>query len=340
MALWHGRILPSVFYFRHRDVVVITSDNFDGEWTAKIIHRLGYTTARGSTSRNAVRAALRAKRRMEEGHPVGITVDGPRGPAMVAQPGAVWMAKVTGNPILPFHVESSSYWTAPSWDASQIPYPFSRIAMVMGAPFYVPADADARGRARRARVPSECAETEGAGPPGGLMLVVSSPRFADHLTPPGHPESPERADVLEAVAAACQGARRRGDGAACGDTRRGAARAHGVPRRCHRGHAGTREHDRRRHVHLPRHRRCRAAGRGRGCSGGRGRAGAWRSAASRRGCPGTAPGTPCRGRPRHGILLLQQRRRRRGACPIARGVARRCCRLRRAPRQRHAGDVL
>ena len=107
MALWHGRILPSVFYFRHRDVVVITSDNFDGEWTAKIIHRLGYTTARGSTSRNAVRAALRAKRRMEEGHPVGITVDGPRGPAMVAQPGAVWMAKVTGNPILPFHVESS-----------------------------------------------------------------------------------------------------------------------------------------------------------------------------------------------------------------------------------------
>ena len=33
------------------------------------------------------------------------------------------------------------------------------------------------------------------------MLVVSSRRFADHLTPPGHPESPERADVLEAVAA-------------------------------------------------------------------------------------------------------------------------------------------
>ena len=33
------------------------------------------------------------------------------------------------------------------------------------------------------------------------MLVVSSPRFADHITPPGHPESPERGDVLEAVAA-------------------------------------------------------------------------------------------------------------------------------------------
>ena len=154
MALWHGCILPSVFYFRHRDVVVITSDNFDGEWTAKIIHRLGYTTARGSTSRNAVRAALRAKRRMEEGHPVGITVDGPRGPALVAQPGAVWMAKVTGNPILPFHVESSSYWVAPSWDSARIPYPFSRIAMVMGEPFVVPTDANAE-RLEAARIELE-----------------------------------------------------------------------------------------------------------------------------------------------------------------------------------------
>src|SRR5690606_16212325 len=32
------------------------------------------------------------------------------------------------------------------------------------------------------------------------MLVISSPDFANHLTPPGHPESPERGDVLEALA--------------------------------------------------------------------------------------------------------------------------------------------
>jgi len=150
MALWHGRILPSVFYFRHRNITVITSDNFDGEWTAKIIHRFGYTTARGSTSRNAARAALRAKRAMEAGHPVGITVDGPRGPAQVAQPGAIWLAKATGNPILPFHLEAASAWTASNWDSTQIPLPFSRIAVVMGEPFPIPADADeaALGRAR------------------------------------------------------------------------------------------------------------------------------------------------------------------------------------------------
>ena len=57
MAFWHGRILPALYYFRRRGIVVITSDNFDGEWMAGIIHRFGYTTARGSTSRHAARAS-------------------------------------------------------------------------------------------------------------------------------------------------------------------------------------------------------------------------------------------------------------------------------------------
>jgi lysophospholipid acyltransferase (LPLAT)-like uncharacterized protein len=145
MAFWHGRILPALYYFRRRGIVVITSDNFDGEWMAGIIHRFGYTTARGSTSRHAARAALRAKRRLEEGYPVGVTLDGPRGPARVAQPGAVWLAKATGSPVLPFHLEAASHWTAPSWDATQVPLPFTRIAIAIGEPFWVPPGADAGG---------------------------------------------------------------------------------------------------------------------------------------------------------------------------------------------------
>jgi hypothetical protein len=145
MAFWHGRILPALYYFRRRGIVVITSDNFDGEWMAGIIHRFGYATARGSTSRYAARAALRAKRRLEEGNPVGVTLDGPRGPARVAQPGAVWLAKATGSPVLPFHLEAASHWTAPSWDATQVPLPFTRIAIAIGEPFWVPPGADGEG---------------------------------------------------------------------------------------------------------------------------------------------------------------------------------------------------
>jgi lysophospholipid acyltransferase (LPLAT)-like uncharacterized protein len=142
MAFWHGRILPATYYFRRRGIVVITSENFDGEWIARIIERFGFGTARGSSSRGGIKALLQLTRTMSEGKPAGFTVDGPRGPARVAQPGAVWLAKATGNPVLPFHLEASRHWTMKSWDRTQIPKPFSTVSIVVDEPFYVPRDAD------------------------------------------------------------------------------------------------------------------------------------------------------------------------------------------------------
>ena len=141
MAFWHGRILPATYYFRRRGIVVITSENFDGEWIARIIERFGFGTARGSSSRGGLKAMLKLVRDMERGRPAGFTLDGPRGPARVAQPGAIWLARATGNPVLPFHLEASSHWTANSWDRTQIPKPFSTVALVVGEPLDVPADA-------------------------------------------------------------------------------------------------------------------------------------------------------------------------------------------------------
>jgi lysophospholipid acyltransferase (LPLAT)-like uncharacterized protein len=141
MAFWHGRILPATYYFRRRGIVVITSENFDGEWIAGIIERFGYGTARGSTSRGGRKALLQLTREMASGRPAAFTIDGPRGPARIAQPGAVFLAKITGNPVLPFHMEASSHWTLRSWDRTQIPRPFSTVAVAIGEPLDVPAHA-------------------------------------------------------------------------------------------------------------------------------------------------------------------------------------------------------
>jgi lysophospholipid acyltransferase (LPLAT)-like uncharacterized protein len=145
MAFWHGRILSATYYWRRRGIVVITSENFDGEWIAGIIEKFGYGTARGSTSRGARRALLQLTRDMRAGKPAAFTIDGPRGPAQVAQPGAVWLAKATGNPVIPFHIEADRSWTLNSWDRTQIPKPFARVAIAIGEPFTVPEDADADG---------------------------------------------------------------------------------------------------------------------------------------------------------------------------------------------------
>ena len=137
MAFWHGRILPATVFFKNRGIVVITSQNFDGEWIAGIIRRFGYGTARGSSSRGGARALVQLRRDLAAGRPAGFTLDGPRGPARVAQPGAVFLAGATGYPILPFHFEASRFWEMNSWDRTQVPKPFSRVALAIGAPLHV-----------------------------------------------------------------------------------------------------------------------------------------------------------------------------------------------------------
>jgi lysophospholipid acyltransferase (LPLAT)-like uncharacterized protein len=137
LALWHGRILAGLHYFRNRGVVVITSQNFDGEWIARILHKFGFGTARGSTSRGGARALVQLRRELAAGKPAAFTVDGPRGPAKVVQPGVAFLAGATGQPILPYHIEANRHWTLRSWDRTQIPKPFSTVVLVIGSPIQV-----------------------------------------------------------------------------------------------------------------------------------------------------------------------------------------------------------
>lgn len=146
MVFWHGRILPATYYFRNRGIVVVTSANFDGEWIAEVIRRFGYGAARGSSSRGGARALVELRRRMAAGDAAGFTLDGPRGPAKVAQPGAVFLSQVTGNPIVPFHLEASKAWTARSWDRTQVPKPGATVSIAVGEPYTVPRDLDDAGR--------------------------------------------------------------------------------------------------------------------------------------------------------------------------------------------------
>jgi len=145
LAFWHGRILPAIVHFRHRGIVAMTSENFDGEWIARIHSRFGYRAARGSTSRGARKALVQMVREVSGGRAVAFTLDGPRGPARVAQAGAVWLAQRTGHPVVPFHIEASAHWTMGSWDRAQVPKPFSTVALVIGAPMHVAADATDEG---------------------------------------------------------------------------------------------------------------------------------------------------------------------------------------------------
>lgn len=141
-AFWHNRIFLATYYFRNRDIVVITSQSFDGEYIARFIQRFGYGAVRGSSTRGGVGALVSLIRLMKKGLPAGFTVDGPKGPKYVAKTGAILLAKKTGNPVMPFSVETKIFWTIKSWDKLQIPKPFSRARVFIAEPVYVEKEAD------------------------------------------------------------------------------------------------------------------------------------------------------------------------------------------------------
>jgi lysophospholipid acyltransferase (LPLAT)-like uncharacterized protein len=137
-TFWHTCILSATWFWRHRGVVVMSSISRDAEYTGRVIKRLGYGTARGSSTRGGGRALAEMAECLNNGFEVGITIDGPRGPAFVAKPGAVTLARHTGQAVLPFHIAASKYVELPSWDRLQIPLPFTRATVLISEPIYVP----------------------------------------------------------------------------------------------------------------------------------------------------------------------------------------------------------
>lgn len=149
-AFWHAEIFAATWFWRQRGIVVMTSQNFDGEYIGRIIQLHGYGASRGSSSRGGMRALVEMVRLVRKGRPAAFTVDGPRGPRHVAKPGVMLLAKATGAPIVCFHIVPARAWAfRRSWDRTEIPKPFSRAAIFIAPPILVSADASEAEQSRK-----------------------------------------------------------------------------------------------------------------------------------------------------------------------------------------------
>jgi lysophospholipid acyltransferase (LPLAT)-like uncharacterized protein len=140
-TFWHSCIFTATYVWRKRGIVVMSSQSKDGEFTSRFIKRFGYGTSRGSSTRGAGRALAEMTQCLSNGIDVAFTIDGPKGPAYIAKPGAVTLARHSGQAIFPFHVEVRRYIELPSWDRLKIPAPFTRAITLMAEPIYVPRNA-------------------------------------------------------------------------------------------------------------------------------------------------------------------------------------------------------
>ncbi len=147
-AFWHQCVIPAGWQWRHKPVSVMISQSFDGEYITRILKKLGFGAVRGSSTRGGAAALLGMHDELAAGRTVAFTIDGPRGPRFVAQPGPVALARRTGAPIVCFHFGVEERWTLNSWDALLIPKPFSRVCLRMARLIRVPPDADEPALAR------------------------------------------------------------------------------------------------------------------------------------------------------------------------------------------------
>ena len=142
-SIWHGQLLPLLWHHRGQGVAILVSEHKDGELIARFAESLGYGTIRGSSSRGAAGALLGLVRALKEGKEVGITPDGPRGPACSYAPGAAVAASKAGALVLPMAAHANSAWRLSSWDRFMIPRPFARVTVAYGEPVRLPGEARA-----------------------------------------------------------------------------------------------------------------------------------------------------------------------------------------------------
>ena len=149
-SFWHGRLLPLLLAHSYEKIHVLASEHADGEMLGQTIRRLGYGHVRGSSTRGGMRALRELSEKVRAGFDVGLTVDGPRGPRGVVKSGAIEVARQTGAVIIPLTSASEHHKTFSSWDAFELPHPFSRVVVRYGEPMIVSADANrAEVEARR-----------------------------------------------------------------------------------------------------------------------------------------------------------------------------------------------
>ncbi len=155
LATWHSRLFLTVYYYRYKldgkNICVLVSSSRDGEFIARIVRKFGYSAVRGSSRHYRKNAHEEALKKLSEGFDMGITPDGPRGPAEKVQQGVIHIASESGCPIVPMTFNSSRNTRLNSWDRFVFPHPFTKAVVIFGSPVYIPSDASKEEKLKKGR---------------------------------------------------------------------------------------------------------------------------------------------------------------------------------------------
>ena len=139
-VFFHGRcsMLSPLIRRAKIPAYCVASRHKDGRMMARLQRLFGMHAIYGSTSDGGI-AVLRSGVRVirEKKASVCISVDGPSGPSLRVQNGALYFARMTGAPIVPCTFSASRPIYMNHWDKFMIPKLFGTITCHIGEPIYV-----------------------------------------------------------------------------------------------------------------------------------------------------------------------------------------------------------
>lgn len=137
-AVWHQNLIGAILSHIGEKFTMIISESKDGELVAVTCEKFGHQPARGSSTRGGKRALIEIVKKIKNGFPAAISVDGPKGPAKIVKPGIIEVARLAQCPVLPLSAYPTKYWSfRKSWDQFRVPKPFTTIIIVIGKPIVV-----------------------------------------------------------------------------------------------------------------------------------------------------------------------------------------------------------
>ncbi len=147
IALWHNRIfmMPYAFFEKADQLCILASGHRDGRLVLDTMGRFGFEGI-PVNSRDAAKATRAAVKRLKAGGHVGITPDGPRGPALIVKDGVIAIAALARVPIIPVSYAMKRRRILSTWDRFHLPMPFTRGICKWGEVIQLPEKTDAETR--------------------------------------------------------------------------------------------------------------------------------------------------------------------------------------------------
>ena len=149
IAAWHGMTMMLAGYIAAREdpsqYVLVVPDDPRGAVLSVWARRLGATPfviSMEADSMVAARRLLALIRQMKQGKSLCLNPDGPDGPTHEPKRGVAFITRKAGALIVPAGTFTATGYRIPRWDRYVVPFPFSRITVVLGEPLGVSPEAD------------------------------------------------------------------------------------------------------------------------------------------------------------------------------------------------------